>query len=35
MFEYYGGVTEVLSLDNLKAGVIKPDLYDPKLNKAF
>ncbi len=35
MFEYYGGVTEVLSLDNLKAGVIKPDLYDPKLNRAF
>ncbi len=35
MFEYYGGVTEILSLDNLKAGVIKPDLYDPKLNRAF
>ena len=21
--------------DNLKTGVVKPDLYDPKINKAF
>ena len=33
MFEYYGGVTEVISMDNLKSGVISPDLYDPKLNR--
>lgn len=35
MFEFYGGATEFLSLDNLKSGVIKPDLYDPKLNKSY
>lgn len=34
-FEFFGGVPERLSLDNLKAGVIKPDLYDPKLNRTF
>ncbi|MBW1838495.1 MAG: IS21 family transposase, partial [Deltaproteobacteria bacterium] len=33
MFEFYGAATEILSMDNLKAGVIKPDLWDPKLNK--
>lgn len=35
MFEYYGGLTEIQSIDNLKAGVIKPDLYDPKLNRTL
>ena len=35
MFEYYGGLTEIQSIDNLKSGVIKPDLYDPKLNKSL
>jgi hypothetical protein len=35
MVEYYDGVTEFLSMDNLKAGVIKPDLYDPTLNKSL
>jgi len=35
MWEFYGGVTEIASIDNLKAGVIKPDLYDPKLNKSL
>ncbi len=34
-FEYYGGVTKWISIDNLKAGVIKPDLYDPKLNRTL
>jgi transposase len=33
--EFYEGSTEFVSLDNLKAGVIKPDLWDPKLNKSF
>jgi transposase len=33
MFEYYGGVTARLSMDNLKSGVIKPDRWDPTLNK--
>jgi hypothetical protein len=35
MVEFFGGVTEFLSLDNLKAGVIKPHLYDPELNRAY
>ena len=35
MFEYYGGLTEIQSIDNLKSGVIKPDLYDPKLNRTL
>jgi len=35
MFEYYGGVTELISIDNLKAGVIKPDLWNPQLNRAL
>lgn len=35
MFTWFGGVAETIVLDNLKAGVIKPDLYDPKLNRAY
>lgn len=35
MFEYYGGVTELVSIDNLKAGVLKPDLWNPQLNRAL
>ena len=35
MFEFYDGATEVQSIDNLKSGVIKPDLWDPKINKAL
>lgn len=35
MFEYYGGVSELVSIDNLKAGVIKPDLWDPQLNRTL
>ena len=31
-FWYFGGVPRVLVLDNLKAGVDKPDWYDPELN---
>lgn len=34
-FSYFGGVPKRIVLDNLKAGVIKPDLYDPKFNRAF
>lgn len=34
-FEYFGGVPEFVSIDNLKSGVIKPDLYEPQLNRAF
>ncbi|MCK4515573.1 MAG: IS21 family transposase [Spirochaetaceae bacterium] len=35
MFEYYDGVTELVSIDNLKSGVIKPDLWDPQINRAL
>jgi hypothetical protein len=35
MIEFYGGVSKYLTIDNLKAGVIKPHIYDPKLNKAY
>lgn len=34
-FEFIGGVPETVLLDNLKAGVIRPDLYDPTLNRAY
>jgi transposase len=35
MFEAFGCVPERVVLDNLKTGVIKPDLYDPVLNRAY
>ena len=35
MFEFFGGVPERLLPDNLKAGVIKPDLYDPTFNRSY
>ncbi len=35
MFDYFGGITERISIDNLKAGVIKPDLYDPTFNRLY
>lgn len=34
-FEYFGGVPRRLIPDNLKTGVIKPDLYDPGLNRSY
>jgi transposase len=34
-FEFFGGVPETVLLDNLKAGVVKPDLYDPTVNRAY
>jgi transposase len=34
-FEFYGGVPHRTVLDNLKAGVVKADLYDPLLNRAY
>lgn len=34
-FEFFAGVPARLVPDNLKTGVIKPDLYDPKLNYAY
>ena len=35
MFNFFGGVPRVIYLDNLKTGVIKPDLYEPTINKAY
>ena len=34
-FRRLGGVARVLVLDNLKEGVLKPDIYDPTLNPLF
>jgi transposase len=31
-FEYFGGVTEVVVPDNLKAGVTRAHRYEPDLN---
>jgi transposase len=33
--EFFGGLPRRLVPDNLKNGVIKADLYDPKINKAY
>ena len=35
MLEYYGGATQFISPDNLKSAVIKPDLWDPQINRAL
>ena len=35
MLHFFGGSPEVISIDNLKSGVIKPDLYDPKINRLY
>lgn len=35
MFEFFGGVPKRIVIDNLKDGVLKPDLYDPKLNRLY
>jgi len=32
---YFGGACRYVVLDNLKEGVIKPDLYEPKLNAVY
>jgi transposase len=34
-WEFFGGCPHRLVSDNLKTGVIKADLYDPKLNRAY
>lgn len=35
MGEFYQGFTQTLRMDNLKAAVIKPDLWDPSLNRSL
>jgi transposase len=32
---FLGGVVVRVVLDNLKSGVLKPDIYDPQLNRAY
>ncbi|GEC59310.1 IS21-like element IS1631 family transposase [Bradyrhizobium elkanii] len=34
-FRYFGGVPSYAVLDNLKEGVLKPDLYEPQLNPIY
>jgi len=34
-FEFFRGVPKTVLLDNLKAGVVRPDLYDPTINRAY
>jgi len=34
-FRYFGGVPQVLNLNNLTAAVIKTDWYDPQINPKF
>lgn len=35
MFTFYGGATDRINLDNLKAGILNADIYDPTLNRSF
>jgi transposase len=35
MFEFFGGVPEIIRPDNLKAGVKTPDFYEPDLNPTY
>lgn len=34
-FHFFGGVPATIVLDNLKEGVLKPDLYEPELNPLY
>ena len=34
-WRYFGGSTRYVVLDNLKEGVLKPDLYEPELNSVY
>ena len=34
-WRYFGGCAQYCVLDNLKEGVIKPDLYEPELNSVY
>jgi len=34
-FAYFGGTTLTMRLDNLREGVIAPDIYDPELNALY
>jgi transposase len=34
-FNFFGAVPKTVLLDNLKAGIIKPDIYDPTINRTY
>lgn len=34
-WRYFGGCTQYVVLDNLKEGIVKPDIYDPLLNPTY
>jgi transposase len=34
-WRYFGGSCRYVVLDNLKEGVLKPDLYEPELNPVY
>ena len=34
-FRYFGGCVNYCVLDNLKEGVITPDIYEPQLNRVY
>ena len=34
-FAYFGGTPRTIRFDNLKEGVLKPDVYDPQLNALY
>jgi len=34
-FRYFGGCPQYVVLDNLKEGIIKPDIYEPELNPLY
>ncbi len=33
--EFFGGLPARIILDNLRTGVVKPDIYDPKTNRSY
>lgn len=35
MFNYFGASPVTIKLDNLKSGIIKPDIYNPTINRAY
>jgi hypothetical protein len=34
-FEFFGAAPAILRTDNLKTGILRPDIYDPKVNRAY
>lgn len=34
IFRFFGCMTKTITIDNLKAGVIKPDFYEPRINRS-